>query len=171
MITVTIKPDQVERLKGALEAVQAKTLPTVLKTIRKALWVYTVDDTKRAIASGSGIGRRIWGDNPSGLDRQGLVGPGKMGIGEGEGFTTFVLRGIPALLEGGGPIKPHQIRRPWGNKGKGGKELRKPRPRMQHPGMTLRAHRFGLRELDADEAQIKAYVDEAVGEMLRRNGF
>lgn len=179
MITLEVFPEQMARLKDAMAGVQARTVPTVLKTARKAVWLYVVPEVKTRVANESGIGRAIWGgtshwdgsDRMGGLDKQGLIAQGRLLITQDGGQTSLVLRGIPALLEGGGPIKPHTIRRPWGNKGPGGKTLAKPRPRMQHPGMQLRAHRFGRDELRTDESEIQSYVTQAVGEMLRRAGF
>lgn len=179
MISVGIDQAQFDRIAAAFQGVQVRTVPTVLRTARKAVWTFVVPDVKARIANDSGIGRTIWGgtsfwdgsDRTIGLDRQGLVTQGRLLITEDGGQTSLVLRGIPALLEGGGTIAPHDIRRPFGNKDRRGKELEKPRPRMRHPGMRLRAHRFGRDELRSDEGQIQAFVTEAVAEMLRRHGW
>jgi hypothetical protein len=179
VISLHVDPGQMARLKAGFATVSVRTVPTVLRTARKAVWQFVVEDVKKSIANDSGIGRSIWGgksfwdgsERTIGLDKQGLVSQGRLLITQDGGQTSLVLRGIPALLEGGGPIKQHYIKRPFGNKDKGGKPLRQARPKMLHPGMQLRAHRFGRDTLRAAEGKIQGYVNDAVGEMLRRAGF
>lgn len=160
-INITLTVQGLDRLKASLGAVRSRVIPTMTKTARRGVWLYVVPPTKEKVASDSGIGRRIWGQDPSGLTTQGLVKQGRLVLGSQYGTTTLLLRGIPALLERGGQIKPHTIRNGFGRKGK----------RMQHPGMTLRAHGFGQAALDQGESRISADVDVAIGEMLRRHGF
>lgn len=160
-LTITLSVEGLDRLKASLGSVRSRVIPTMIKTARRAVWRYVVPPTMDKIAAESGIGRRIWGRDPSGLTSQGLVKQGKLVIGTVAGTTTLLLRGIPALLERGGQIKPHTIRNGFGRVGK----------KMPHPGMTLRAHGFGQRSLDEGESQISADVDAAMGEMLRRHGF
>ena len=160
-LNITLTVEGADRLAASLGAVQVRVVPTMIKTARRGVWLYAVPATKEGVARESGIGRRIWGVNPSGLTDQGLVKQGKLVIGKHEGITTLLLRGIPALLERGGQIKAHTIRNAFGRKGK----------RMPHPGMALRAHNFGQRALDRGEARITRDVDVAIGEMLKRHGF
>jgi len=160
-LNITLTVEGLDRLRSSLGSVRSRVIPTMIRTARRAVWRYVVPPTKEKIAAESGIGRRIWGENPSGLTTQGLVVQGKLVIGTAAGTTTLKMRGIPALLERGGQIKPHTIRNGFGRTGK----------KMPHPGMTLRAHGFGQAALDQGEGQISADVDAAVGEMLRRHGF
>jgi hypothetical protein len=160
-IRITLTVQGLDRLKSSLGAVRSRVIPTMTKTARRGLWIHVIPKTKEAIAQGSGIGRRIWGENPSGLTDQRLVVASKLILGTNYGLTALLLRGIPALLERGGQIQPHVIRSGFGRTGK----------RMPHPGMTLRPHGFGQAALDKGESSISADVDVAMGEMLRRHGF
>lgn len=160
-LTVTLSVEHLDTLKGALGSVRRRIVPTMIRTARRGVWRYVVDPVKNMVATESGIGSAIWGKDQSGLTSQGLVVQGKLNIGSHAGTTTLKLRGIPALLERGGPIKAHTIKNAFGHSGR----------KMPHPGMTLRAHGFGQRGLDEGEAAIFSDVDGAIGEMLRRHGF
>ena len=160
-LTVTLSVEHLDTLKSALTSVRDRTVPTMIRTARRGVWRYAVEPVKNMVATESGIGSAIWGKDQSGLTRQWLVTQGKLKIEAHSGTTTLKLRGIPALLERGGPINAHTIKNAFGHSGR----------KMPHPGMTLRAHGFGQRGLDEGEAAIFADVDEAIGEMLRRHGF
>ena len=160
-LTITLGIEGRERLVGALGSLRVRIIPAMTKTARRGLWVHAVQTTKDSIAQDSGIGRRIWGKDPSGLTDQRLVVASKLILGSNYGITSLLVRGIPALLERGGRIQPHTIRSGFGRIGK----------RMPHPGMTLRAHNAGQRAVNEAAGNIQADVDGAIGEMLRRHGF
>jgi hypothetical protein len=170
VITLKITIEGWDRIRESLGTVRGRVIPTMIKTARRGVWLHVVPQTRNAIAQQSGIGRTIWGRDQSGLEKQGLVKQGKLLIDPQWGRTSLLLRGIPALLEDGGRIKPHIINNPFGRKGvmynrryiSGG---------MRHPGMTLRAHGFGRDSMDKGMDPIQREVDEAIGEMLRRNGL
>ncbi len=160
MITLSLTIEGWDKIRESLGAVRARVIPTMIKTARRGVWLHVVPQTRNAVAQESGIGRTIWGRDQSGLEKQGLVKQGKLVIGSQYGVTSLILRGIPALLEDGGTIKPHTLRNAFGHPGR----------RIPHPGMTLRAHGFGKDSMDKGLDQIQREVDEAVGEMLRRAG-
>jgi hypothetical protein len=178
VISVHVDRSTFDRVKASLASVQAAFVPTVIKTARRAVWIHVVPNVVKRVANESGIGGAIWGGTShydgstrtEGMTDQGLVAQGRLLITEDGGVTSLVLRGIPALLEGGGTIAPHAIKRPFGNLDPRGRELEKKRAPMQHPGMQLRAHRFGRDELKRADAAIQADVATAVTEMLRRHG-
>ena len=161
VITLNIKIEGWDRIRESLGAVRARVVPTMIKTARRGVWLHVVPQTRNAVAQESGIGRTIWGRDQSGLEKQGLVKQGKLLIDPTWGRTSLILRGIPGLLEDGGTIKPHTIRNGFGHRGR----------RIPHPGMTLRPHGFGKDSMDKGLDPIQREVDEAIGEMLRRNGL
>jgi len=163
VITLTMSVQYWDRVKDSLSTVRTRIVPTMVKTARRGVWLYVVPPTRNTIAFESGIGRSIWGRDQSGLEKQGLVKQGKLLLDAGShwGRTSLLLRGIPALLEDGGRIKPHTLKNAFGHKGR----------RIPHPGMTLRAYGFGKRAMDRGLGAIQMDVDVALGEMLRRNGL
>ena len=161
VITITMSVENAARVSKSLTDTQAAIIPTMAKTARRGVWLYVVPRTRSRIAQESGIGQAIWGRDQSGMEKQGLVKQGKLVIGQREGFTTLLLRGIPGLLENGGQIKPHTIRNGFGHRGR----------RISHPGMTLRPHHFGRDTLDAGVGKIGIDINTALAEMLRRRGF
>jgi hypothetical protein len=124
----------------------------------------------------SGIGRTIWGKNPSGLTKQKLVtaieprggGESVDGTLTGDAVVTGVkLRGIPRLLEDGGRIKPHTIKPRGGAVGRarlafmGSRGLVMPRS-VRHPGAPVRAHGFAAATLQRNGPAIVADVNLSV---------
>jgi hypothetical protein len=160
-LTVGLTVEGAERLSKSLGAIRVRIIPTMTKTARRGIWVHVIEGTKEGVARDSGIGRRIWGQNPVGLTKQRLVVGSKLILGPHAGVTSLLLRGIPALAERGGQIEPHVIRSGFGRTGM----------RMPHPGMTIRAHNTGQRVMGQNIGKIQKDVDEAIGEMLRRHGF
>lgn len=163
VITIGLSVERLSQMSQSLAAVGGALIPTMVKTANRGIWRYVVDRVKADVSQASGIGRTIWGRDDSGLDKQGLVRPGRLLIGADKtwGQASLKLRGIPSLLEQGGRIKPHTIRSGFGRTGK----------RMPHPGMTLRPHGYGKRAMDAGETRIREDIDAAVGEMLKRRGL
>lgn len=158
-LEIEITVENVERVSSTLASIQARVMPTVIKTARRAVWRTAIPDTKKSIASGGGIGQRIWGVNPIGLDK--VVKAGRLVLAGEESRTSLVLVGIPALLERGGRINAHYIKRGFGRKGN----------RIPHPGMMLHAKNYAQRALDRAKPTIQRDANEAVAEMLRRHGF
>jgi hypothetical protein len=162
VLSVSVTIEGWDQIRESLGAARVRVLPTMLATMRRGLWLHAIPQTKDAVAYQSGIGNAIWGRDQSGLGKQGLVSHGKLiYLGEGKGETALKLRGIPALLEDGGRVREHVIRNGFGRKGKP----------MRHPGMTLRAHRFGQDAVEKGLAEIQTEVDQAICEMLRRRGL
>lgn len=157
-ISINLSIENADRVAASLSSVKERVLPTMMKTARRAAWRTAIPGTKARISSGRGIGQRIWGVNPSGLDK--VVKAGKLLLGP-TWQTSVILVGIPALLENGGRIKPHFIRRGFG----------RPRNRIPHPGMNLLAKHHAQAALDKSWPVIMRDVNDAIGVMLKRHGF
>jgi hypothetical protein len=123
--------------------------------------------TKNQIRTESGIGRTIWGKKPGNLTKQVY----RMKITKrGDDLQSGIkLKGLPALVEAGGQIKPHEIKpknRPFlAFRGEKGWVFTK--DPVHHPGATVRAHGFGKaaaqREAPAILADMNAEIDALHG--------
>ena len=153
--SVSVDIRGVDHLTHRMDSIAGRLIPTMVKTIQWALYNRgAIPAVKVSVAQRSGIGHTIWGANPSGLDK--IVNAGRAVIGQDRGQTSLLMKGIPAMLEDGGRIAPHQIRNAFGHRGR----------RIPHPGMTLRAHGFGRSALEGSRSAITKAVDEAVARMI-----
>jgi len=164
MISIGLSLENADRVSKSLGQVERAIIPTMVKTANRGIWLYVVHKVRTRIAQESGIGQAIWGRDVSGMEKQGLVRTGRLLIGEGGitwGQASLVQRGIPALLESGGQIKPHTLRNAFGHRGR----------RIPHPGMRLRPHHIGRSVFADAEGRIQNDIDAAIAEMLRRRGL
>lgn len=119
----------------------------------------TITTVKRDIATKSGIGRRIWGKNRSGLNSiVTLVKARKAGM---DVETGIKLKGLPAIIETGGQTKKHLIK-PKNAKflrfpGKGGEGFTMTKL-VRHPGSRVGRHEFAKDALERDSQKINAAV-------------
>jgi hypothetical protein len=155
-------------LKGVEEMIKAnqnfaKRLPTaVLNGIRNQVR-QNITTVKRDIRTKSGLGNRIWGKKGKGLDS--IVTLVKSRAAGGAVETGIKLKGMAAMIESGGQIKPHKIvGKPFlvfpGKSG--GVTFAKV---VNHPGAPVRAHNFARQALDRDGQKITTSVDKSVGKL------
>lgn len=160
-----------EQARADLARLQGKGLDNVMaNTIRRGARRMK----KRAIADiGSrGIGRRIWGKKPKGLEkilsigRVQREGPASISI-------TLTAKGIPALIEEGGKTAPHKIKAfRRGPKGRRLLSFRKAGgegavAEVQHPGSAVAKDPWigpaGDAESPQTERELLAAVDVFAG--------
>lgn len=121
----------------------------------------TITDTKRDIRTGSGIGRKIWGRNASGLNK--LVTLIRVRASETAIETGIKFKGLPRMIEEGDQIRPHAIKvGPYTDSL--GRSM--PARTLQHPGAPVRAHGFGGSNLRRDEGHILDTLAGDVGRWL-----
>lgn len=134
----------------------------------------TIATVKKDIAQRSTFGRKIWGKNPKGLDKQ--VTFIKFRVTADGGVETGIkLVGIPRLLEDGGRIKEHTIRgnpflifsAPWA------KGLAVIAKKVNHPGGPVPARRFAAQAMERDSgsalAEVSAGVNRLIGEVFGKS--
>src|SRR5512139_456432 len=143
----------VEELLKKNSSFPARLAGAVRGSLQGVIGRTVVDQTIRDLQTRSQISRKIWGRNPSGLIRQGLVHAIRARTVGDSIETGLALRGIPALLERGGRFKPHKIKgkrahgylvffgRPrdeWSET-----TLVFTKKRVKHPGNVVMPHGFG----------------------------
>lgn len=142
---LTLELTGVDELVKA-NATYARRLPgVVLNAIRRPLR-RTVTKVRQRIRRESGIGKSIWGarGKAGGLERVVRMISAKA---SGASIHTGIrLTGLPVLIEEGGQIKPHLIKKAWG------------RAIAKHPGGPVRAHFFARSEM----AHVTAPILQAI---------
>ena len=127
----------------------------------------TITVVKSDIRTKSGIGRRIWGKNGSGLNK--IVTLVKARSAGGLVETGIKLKGLPAIIETGGRIKAHTIRgKPYLRfPGKGGEGFTVTKM-VKHPGAPVMRHEFAKDALERDGQKIQLAVSASLQRMKER---
>ena len=126
----------------------AKRLPgVVLNAVRRPLR-RKVTRIKQRIKRESGLGKSIWGAKGKGVGLDKIVKLIKSKVsGDGTSLITGVsLKGLPVLIEQGGQIKPHIIKKAWG------------KVTANHPGAPVRAHGFARTEMSGAASEVLAAI-------------
>jgi hypothetical protein len=152
-VELTLQLKGVDQLMAQNRAFAGRLPSTVLNAVRRPLR-RQITVIKKRIRTECGIGRSIWGGNASGLNT--VVTLIKARVKNGALETGVKVVGIPALIEQGGRIKPHTIRRGFG------------RGPIPHPGSAVRAHNIARQEMDKIGPQIMMAVREDISKLIAK---
>lgn len=159
-------------LRGVAELAQKNT--RFLRDAGKALKNSLTRTTRRGATAvkrdvrASGIGRRIWGKDPSGLTKQKLVAAISPRV-RGDAIEAGLrFKGIPKLIEEGGRIKQHKI---IGKTKRGLLVFEGHRGTVfargvRHPGGPVRQHGFGAAWLRQNESMISEDVNQSIRKVV-----
>jgi len=148
---LSLKLNGVDKLMAQNRAFAGRLPGTVLNAVRRPLR-RRITVIKRRIKTECGIGVSIWGANASGLNK--IVTLIKARVREGALETGVKVVGLAALIEQGGRIKPHIIKRGFG---------RKPMP---HPGSDVRGHNIARQEMDSVGSEVMFAVREDIQKLI-----
>lgn len=154
-------------LRGVEEilAKNARFLPVLRRAVVNSLRRTTrraATEVKADVRTRSGIGRKIWGKDPSGLTKQGLISIIQPQVRGDSIEAGLKLRGIPRLLEEGGRYGPHTIRSKRGGflvfegrpRGEFGTSSMVVTRKVEHRGSPVRPHGFGGSALRRRQSEI-----------------
>jgi hypothetical protein len=117
---------------------------------------------------GEGIGRSIWGRKPASLTKQ-VYGMRVTKVGD-ELTTGVKLKGLPAMIEEGGRVRPHQIKpRPGKALASAARNFFAKGP-VQHPGMSIGARHFARTAMSREAPAIMADCNREIG-VLKKETF
>jgi hypothetical protein len=153
----------IERTRTARRDISRATLNAARRVVRRRLTRIRQD-----IRTATGLGVSIWGDSPSGLSK--IVSLVRARIEEGRVETGIKLKGLPAIIETGGRLRPHTIRPQYG------KFLANPalnfisRGPVRHTGANVRPHGIAQRHADDSLPEILREMDLALNEVASGRG-
>ncbi len=156
MIDLSLQVKGLEHLIETSKSFQRRLPNAVLNGIRRPLR-RRLTKIKQRIRRETGIGRNVFGGkgNGSGLDR--IVKMIRPKVGDSRTVVTGVrLTGFASLLEQGGRIKPHLIKRAWG------------RATVKHPGADVRAHYIATQVLNGAAEEIVREVTVDVNKLKQK---
>ncbi len=148
---LTLQLKGVDKLMAQNRAFAGRLPGVALNAVRRPLR-RKITVIKRRIKTECGIGDSVWGKNASGLNR--IVTLIKARVRAGALETGVKVVGLAALIEQGGRIKPHTIRRGFG------------RGPMPHPGSTVRGHNIARQEMDAVSSEVMLAVREDISKLI-----
>jgi hypothetical protein len=152
-VEISLQLKGVDKLMAQNRAFAGRLPGVVLNAVRRPIR-RSITVIKKRIRTECGIGRSIWGKNGSGLDS--VVTLLKARVSAGSLETGVKVKGLPAMIEGGGRINPHTIRRGFG------------RGPIPHPGANVRAHHIARQEMDRVGPQVMMAVREDISKLIAK---
>lgn len=152
MIDMKLELRGLDRFIQASNTFERRLPSAILNGIRRPLR-RRITKIKQRIKRECGIGKSIWGSKGQGLDK--LVTMIRARVVKGHIQTGVRLKGLPAMIDQGGQIAPHTIRRGFGRS--------KPMP---HPGSAVRAHGIARQEMDNAAGEITREVIADVQKLI-----
>lgn len=134
MIDLRIEFSGVKQLM-AQNAAFAKRLPGVVTNAMRRPLRHKATRVRQRIRRETGIGKSVWGFKGGQIGLERVVKVIRPRIKGDSLITGLRLTGLPAMIETGGQIKPHIIKRAWG------------RATVNHPGAAVRAHYIAKQEM------------------------
>lgn len=141
----------VDKLMAQNRAFAGRLPGVVLNAVRRPLR-RSITVVKRRIRTECGLGASVWGKNGSGLNS--IVTLVKARVRQGALETGIKVVGLARLIETGGNIKPHTIRRGFG------------RGPIPHPGSIVRGHNIARQELDKAGPEVLHAVREDISKLI-----
>lgn len=148
---INIQLKGVDKLMAQNRAFAGRLPGVVLNAVRRPIR-RSITVVKRRMRTECGIGVSIFGKNGSGLNS--IVTLIKARVRQNQLETGIKVVGLAALIESGGRIKPHIIRRGFG------------RGPIPHPGSAVRAHHIARQELDKVGPEVMHAVREDISKLI-----
>ena len=150
---ISLQLKGIDKLMAQNRAFAGRLPGVVLNAVRRPIR-RSITVVKRRMRTECGIGVSVFGKNGAGLNS--IVTLIKARVRQNQLETGIKVVGLARLIEAGGNIKAHTIRRGFG------------RGPIPHPGSIVRAHGIARQEMDKVGSEVMHAVREDISKLIAK---